>query len=313
MNRTAKQWLESRFGSLVRFNEPMARHTSLQIGGPAEAFLLPERFEDVSALIVWAGDHRIPCTIVGGGTNILVTDAGIPGIVIGMKRCLSRVIRTEIRNDSILVTAGAGMDLQKLCWYAIRQGWGGVTFAMGIPGTLGGAIMMNAGTRAGAVEGILQRVTVLMPDGRINRLDRSDLIFQYRQLVFERDKEQGPSDPVIVEADLVFHLSDPVQLRITAREMLRMRRNTQPSGVASAGCFFKNPAAGRSAGEWIDLAGLKGTSVGGAEVSATHANFFINRGNATCADMMALMSLVQKRVLAMSGILLETEVKRIGF
>jgi len=312
MTLTAKQWLENRFQGRVRFMEPMARHTSLGVGGPADAVVWPADAADVSELVQWLSRREIGFCVVGGGTNLLVSDEGIRGVVICMSRCLNRIIRSETHAGMVEITAGAGLNFQKLCRHAVSNGLSGMQFAAGIPGSVGGAVRMNAGTRIGAVEQVLRRVRVMKSDGAIRQIDRNDLVFQYRRTFFNRTKAPDAQPPIILEACFGLQPSDSETLEKEITDLLKDRRNRQPTGVRSAGCFFKNPPGGRSAGELIETAGLKGLRVGGAEVSLRHANFIVNRNHATANDVLELMKTVQDRVLRWHGILLDTEVRIIG-
>jgi UDP-N-acetylmuramate dehydrogenase len=307
------RWLESRFKNSIRFEEPMSRHTSLRIGGPAEIFALPETVEDLLALINWSREKGLSYLVVGRGTNLLVKDAGIRGIVVKLTKCLNTIEKTETNTDGVLVTAMAGANLAALCAYALKRGLKGMNFSLGIPGTVGGGIVMNAGTSYGSMENVLVSIDVLLPTGHRFRIHRNALDFDYRKLSWNSKTTNGPGDrTIILNGRFSFCPSDPEKLKKSAREIIKARCRKQPIGLPSAGCFFKNPASGPTAGELIEKSGLKGRSVGGAEISSKHANFFINRRNASAADFLALMDITEDMVLKKFNIHLEREVKVVG-
>jgi UDP-N-acetylmuramate dehydrogenase len=207
----------------------------------------------------------------------------------------------------------AGVDLKTLCAYALKQGLEGMNFALGIPGTVGGGIVMNAGTSHGSMENVLKSINVLLPTGHTRRIKKEALDFDYRKLSWSPELTDGHRDQtVILDGRFCLCPSDPEALKKTAREIIRARKQRQPIGLPSAGCFFKNPASGEIAGQLIEMAGLKGKSVGGAEISSKHANFFINRHKASAADFLALMDLAEKVVLEKFNVHLEREVKVVG-
>lgn len=307
------KWLESRFKHNVKFGEPMSRHTSLRVGGPAEAFATPENVEDLEALVKWSWDRGLSYLIIGKGTNLLVKDNGIHGIAIALTKCLKKIDRTDTNTDGVIVTAMAGANLKTLCSYALKQGLEGMNFALGIPGTVGGGIMMNAGTSHGSMENVLKSINVLLPTGDTRRIKKEALDFDYRKLSWSPELTDGHRDQtVILDGRFCLCPSDPEALKKTAREIIRTRKKRQPIGLPSAGCFFKNPASGETAGKLIEMAGLKGKSVGGAKISSKHANFFINRHKASAADFLALINLAEKVVLEKFNVHLEREVKVVG-
>jgi UDP-N-acetylmuramate dehydrogenase len=200
-----------------------------------------------------------------------------------------------------------------LCGYALKQGLEGMNFAMGIPGTVGGGIMMNAGTSHGAMENVLESINVLLPTGHTRRIQKEGLVFDYRKFSWHSELTDGyGNQTVILDGRFGLCPSDPEALKKTAREIIKTRKQNQPIGLPSAGCFFKNPASRETAGQLIEMAGLKGKSVGGAEISSKHANFFINRRNASTADFLTLMNLAEKVVFEKFNVHLEREVKIVG-
>jgi UDP-N-acetylmuramate dehydrogenase len=307
------KWLESRFKHNVKFGEPMSMHTSLRVGGPADAFVTPENVEGLETLVKWLWDRGLFYVIIGKGTNLLVKDNGIRGIAIALTKCLKRIDQADMSTHGVMVTAMAGVNLKTLCSYALKQGLEGMNFALGIPGTVGGGIVMNAGTSHGSMENVLKTINVLLPTGEVRRIKKESLDFGYRKLSWNPELTDGYRDQtVILDGQFCLCPSDSEPLKKTAREIIKTRKNKQPIGWPSAGCFFKNPVSGETAGQLIEMAGLKGKSVGGAQISSKHANFFINRHNASATDFLELMDLAEKVVLEKFNVHLEREVKIVG-
>ena len=313
LDSDSKIWLERWFQNSVRFDESMAKHTSLRVGGAADAFVMPEKLEELAALIKWSRQNDIPYLVIGDGTNLLVKDSGIRGIVIILTKCLKRIRKRDTEKDGIIVTALAGVRMQALCSFAIKNGLKGMNFAIGIPGTVGGGIMMNAGTVHGSIKSVLDSIKILLPDGHVKIIMRENLNFDYRELSLKDEvREVNQGQPIILGACFRLHPSDPQELRKDAEKKLKARKERQPTSMPSAGCFFKNPLSGKTAGELIDLAGLKGKSTGGAEISLKHANFIINRDRASASDILAIIKLVQETVSKKFNINLKPEVKIVG-
>ncbi len=313
LDNDSKKWLTNLFGNNVKFDESMARHTSLQVGGPADAYVTPESVENLVKLVKWVRQRELPYLIIGDGTNLLVKDNGITGIVIAITRCLKAITQSDIVNNCVTVTAMAGARMQSLCSFALERGIGGMNFALGIPGTVGGSIMMNAGTAQGSVESVLDSIKILPSTGQIKNISREKLIFSYRKLSWENETSAiCQMQPIILEGSFCLFPSDKKKLKQEAETILKTRKKTQPIGSFSAGCFFKNPLSGKTAGELIELAGLKGKKIGKAEVSAKHANFIINTGKASAADILKLSELIQKKVLTKFNVDLQMEVKIVG-
>ncbi|OEU68300.1 MAG: UDP-N-acetylenolpyruvoylglucosamine reductase [Desulfobacterales bacterium PC51MH44] len=313
LDSDAIKWLTSHFGNNVKFDEPMSKHTSLRVGGPAEAFVIPEDIEVLKALIKWSWQKELPYLVIGDGTNLLVKDSGISGIVIALTKCLKTIAQTDIKTDGVIVNAMAGARMQNLCSFTLEQGLEGMNFAIGIPGTVGGGIVMNAGTSYGSVADVLESINVLLPTGQIRRIKREKLDFSYRKLAWDKelaDVDQGQL--IVLDGCFCLRPSDSEKLKKEARTILKLRQKRHPISLPSAGCFFRNPASGKTAGKIIELAGLKGKSIGGAEISTKHANFLVNRHQATAADFLALMELVEETVSKMFNIDLEREVKIVG-
>ena len=309
----AKKWLQSRFEKSVRFDEPMSAHTSLKIGGPAEAYVAPASRADLVDLVAGLRKRKLDYLIIGNGTNLLVKDGGLAGVAVNLSRCLRRIRILAQTKERVRLGAMAGVRLKTLCNFAIKNGLKGLNFALGIPGTVGGAIAMNAGTTSGWMGDVIEAITVLLPTGELQAITREKLDFSYRSLVLNA----GPEDlnqgrPVIVDAHFHLQPGDPQALKREAEQLLQARKRKQPLGNASAGSVFKNPPTGLSAGELIDRAGLKGKKIGGARISPMHANFIINTGGASAADFIALMTLIQTRVLNKFSVELQAEVTLVG-
>ncbi|MCD6274310.1 MAG: UDP-N-acetylmuramate dehydrogenase [Deltaproteobacteria bacterium] len=321
IDHVAKEFLKNISGGNVRFDEPMSRHTSLRVGGTADLFAEPDSLEALVDIVKWTSAKSIPYLIIGGGSNLLIRDNGIRGLVISLKKCLN-CITDNRRNDIFVeVSAGAGVKLQRLCFFAMNKGLEGMNFALGIPGSVGGAIVMNAGTEHGFMEKVLDSVNVLMTDGKIEKIDKTNIDFRYRELALKLEQNKGPLNrssnqssnrSIIISGKFLFTRNEPAKLKKEAESMLGARNRKQPTNLPSAGCFFRNPQSGMTAGELIDRAGLKGKIVGGARISMKHANFIINRDNASAADIIALMEEAQERVDKHFNIFLEPEVKIVG-
>jgi UDP-N-acetylmuramate dehydrogenase len=284
-------------GALLR-DEPMSRHTSLKVGGPADLFALPEDADDLHSLVSQLSLAGLPWMAVGRGYNLLVKDGGVRGAVIS----LERFARIEDRGEGRIM-AEAGAENLDIVRFGQKLGLGGIGFISGIPGTLGGAVRMNAGAYG---EGILERTVclTLLRSGEIKDFCINDLDFGYRRLSLE------PGD-ILLSALLQLEQRDPELTEEEIKRDLELRRTKHNVGFPSAGSFFKNPS-GQAAWKLIDAAGMRGASVGGAGVSQLHSNFLINRGSATAADFLSLAEKVKAAVLKTSGILLEEEVRIVG-
>ncbi len=308
-----KKWLSDRCGAAVRFDEPMARCTSLGVGGPAGALVCPTRIDLLVELVDYCRHRQITYHVIGGGTNLLVGDKGVEGIVVSLKSLPKKISVHERENgDAGLLAATAGVRTHSLCRFAVKRGLGGLGFAVGIPGTVGGAIAMNAGTRGHSMADVVERIEVICPDGLRQTVFRGRLSFSYRKLSFDCPQPVSKGAAIILSARFSLRRSDPERLAAAAKRALNARRQTQPPEWGSAGCFFKNPGGEKSAGELIEQAGLKGKSIGNARVSEKHANFLINAGGATAEDFIALIDQVRETVATAFGIELEPEVKIIG-
>lgn len=284
----------------VMWNCPMARFTTLRVGGPAEAVVTAERAVDLVHLLEWLQANKIPCHVIGNGSNVLIPDEGLSGVVIMFGQGLAAIETVGEEEGKPLVQAGAGARLARLITYCTERGISGLEFMVGIPGSVGGAIVMNAGCWGREIGDVLHAITMLTPAGELLIRPRAELSFSYRQW-------GGSKGTVIIGGVFALTKGDPREIRAACREYRRQRKEKQPPQTASAGSFFKNPP-GRAAGRLIEEAGLKGKRVGGAMISPHHANFIVNTGTATTGEILALVELVQSTVYDRSGIMLEPEV-----
>ncbi len=283
------------FENIVRLNEPMAPKTWFRLGGPARYFVEPRSRDELSAVVKRLTENNIPMYLLGGGANLLVRDQGVEGAVISLSHgAFSRVVI-----DDRMVRVGAGKDVLKLVLELAKTGLAGLECQAGIPGTVGGEIRMNAGGTFGDIGSTVAEVTVMDSVGQIFTRRRDDLVFSYRR--------SNINAKIILDALFELTPENPDRLTQRVKEIWMYKRNTQPLKDNSAGCIFRNPD-GMSAGKLIDEAGLKGSVVGGAEISLHHANFIIARHGASSADVLALMELARKAVRDKTGIELESEV-----
>ncbi len=284
----------------VKTDEPMSAHTTFQAGGAADVFVMPENAEEARDIISCITEYDFPYYIVGNGSNLLVSDDGFRGVIVNIGRNIS-----EITIDGVTVTAGAGAPLIGISNEAQAAGLTGMEFASGIPGTLGGACVMNAGAYGGEMKDILKEVTVLDRNGEIRVIPASDLELGYRTSSVIKNGY------VVLEAKIELKRGDPDEIRSYMDGLTEQRKSKQPLEYPSAGSTFKRPE-GYFAGKLISDAGLKGAFVGGAQVSEKHAGFIINTNHATAKDIMDLIELVQKNVYDMFGVELEREVRILG-
>ena len=281
----------------VRFNEPMSRHTSLGIGGPADLLVLPQDEEDLAMLLSRTHEEGIPIMFLGAGSNLLVKDGGIRGVVVK----LSNFRRTWFERSGIW--AEAGVPLPTLLKQGLNFEAEGFEALYGIPGTVGGAVIMNAGTREGDTASLIREIRFLTLKGEMIQFKREDLEFHYRSCRLPRG--------VVLEALFKVHRGNRKKIMEKLQRYRERRNATQPLNLPNVGSIFKNPD-GYSSGQLIDSVGLKGHRIGGAQISNKHGNFFVNRGMATARDVISLMKLAGKRVQQEKGIVLELEVRIIG-
>lgn len=284
----------------IRQNEPMKNHTTFRVGGPADIFLMPSA-EELPAVLSVCREERVPVTVIGNGSNLLVGDQGIRGVVI----CIGSGMR-GIRVDGEKIFLEAGVTLAAAAQQAAKAGLTGLEFASGIPGTFGGAVVMNAGAYGGEMKDVIVSVRVISEDGEILTLSKEELDLSYRHSVIP---ERGY---LVIDGELLLtREKDPDQITERMEELKKKRIEKQPLEYPSAGSTFKRPE-GYFAGKLIMDAGLRGFSVGGAAVSEKHCGFVINKGNATAADICALMDEVTRIVKEKYAVTLEPEVKKVG-
>jgi len=298
---TATHWAGKFQARLVR-HEPLAAHTTFRIGGPADFFIVVQTVEELCELVQRARHAHIPFFILGNGSNLLVRDGGWRGLVI-QNRCGHLSLEESAARAYLRVESG--VMLPGMANRLARLGWTGLEWAIGVPGTLGGAIVGNAGAHGACIAETVKWVTILDARGEVRKLPKTELAFGYRTSRFKRTK-----DEIVLSAELELQRDDPQNCIARMQQYSAQRRRTQPT-EPSVGSMFKNPP-GDAAGRLIDAAGLKGTRVGGVQVSPVHANFFVNRGGATASDVLQLIDIVKARVRDRFGVELELEIEVIG-
>jgi UDP-N-acetylmuramate dehydrogenase len=294
--------LVARVSAPTRVNEPLARFTTFRIGGPADVLAEPRTDDEVAEVVAACGQLGIPLTVLGGGSNVLIGDRGVRGCVLRLTGKLGAVV---VSQDGRHVSVGAGASFARVTKTCMGLGWPRSNGWVGTPGTVGGAFIMNAGSRQGEVGEVVESIRVLL-DGRVKLLTRAECGFSYRHSAF-------PRGAVLLGGELHCDAADPALSEAIEAEgtvSLMRRKGSQPK-EHSAGSIFKNPA-GDFAGRLIEAAGLKGHAVGGAQVSPVHANFIVNVGGATAADVVAVADRAQAEVQQKFGVALEWEVRRLG-
>jgi len=295
--------LRAALGSRLRVDEPLARHTSMRVGGPADVLAMPESAAELAKILAGAAGSGVRVTLLGGGSNVLVGDGGIRGVVVKLGRGFSTIDWSD-GPAGPRVRAGAAVRLGKLARAAVTRGLAGLEYAEGIPGTVGGALFMNAGAYGGDLSGVVDAVEGAMPDGECVELRGPALRFRYR-------RAEVPRGFVVTAVVFALTREDAGAVRVRMNEARRRRLAGQPQGNPSAGSIFKNPG-GDFAGRLIEGAGLKGARAGRARISDRHANFIVNEGGARAADVKALMDVAQREVWERSGVWLEPEVQLVG-
>lgn len=280
----------------VAENHPLAPHTWYKIGGPARWYIRPRSIEELQAASTRCVENQIPIYVLGLGANLLVKDEGVDAAVFRLDHEVWRRVRFE-RN---MLEVGAGADMQKLVLRTVRQGLAGVECLAGIPGTVGGGVRMNAGGKFGDIGAVITRVTVMDAEGTVFERTKDDLVFDYRST--------NIAAKFILGATMELEEEDPERIMRRTKEIWMFKRNTQPLNTKSCGCIFKNPR-GLSAGALIDQAGLKGFSVGGAEVSEKHANFIVAHPGCKADDVLKLVSVIREKVFDKNQIWLDSEVQ----
>jgi len=286
----------------IRSQVSLADMTTFRVGGIAEWFIAPQTLEELQTSYAWAHEQQLPVTFLGAGSNLLISDQGLSGLVISTRHLRQKDFSVE----SHQIMAYAGEPLPKLAWQAAKRGWSGLEWSVGIPGTVGGALVMNAGAHGGCTADILLEAHLLNLDGSIEILQVKDMAFEYRSSILQ--KQPKP----VVKAVFQLHADKTIEeVKTTTQSHLDHRLSTQPYDWPSCGSVFRNPLP-RTAGWLIEHSGLKGYTLGGAQVAQKHANFILNSGNATATDIFNLIRYVQQKVEEHWSLLLKPEVKMLG-
>ncbi|MFM8268909.1 MAG: UDP-N-acetylmuramate dehydrogenase [Pseudomonadota bacterium] len=296
---------KNRFGKNVLFKEPLRNHVAYRVGGPADILVFPRNEED----LLWLGEQSkslaLPLTVIGRGTNLLVRDGGIRGITVSLEHAFQQIeLLSEESAERILVRVGGGVTKPDFLEWAIQKGFSGLEFSSGVPGTIGGGIFMNAGTKYGCYGDILKELRLFEFAVGAQTFLSDEFHFGYREQTAVKDK-------LVVWATFELQQGDKNALRTEVNRIIQERAEKQPLDYPSCGSTFKNPA-GFSAGRLIEKAGLKGLSVGGAQISEKHANFILNKGEAKAQDILDLIEIAKERVKTQFGVTLECEVIILG-
>ncbi len=282
--------------------EPLAAHTTFRIGGPAAFWCVPRDVAQLRATLACCKAHAVRYYLLGNGSNTLFADEGFDGVVVDLRE-LAPPVAAATQGDNVSLTAGAGMTLGRLCAEAQQRGLTGLEFACGIPGTVGGAVYMNAGAYGGELKDVLTEVTFLDETLKLRTLPVTELAMGYRTSVFEKNPSW-----CVVSATVTLQPGDAAQILAQMQDYLQRRKDKQPLEWPSAGSTFKRPQ-GAFAGKLIEECGLRGFAVGGAQISEKHCGFVINKGGATCADVVALTEEVKRIVREKTGFVLEREIR----
>ena len=300
LNQKTLSRLKSEITGQVRLDEPMSAHTSFHIGGPADVLVIPAGLEDVRMVLHIAGEEQVPLTVIGNGSNLLVRDKGIRGIVLKLGNALK-----HWEQDGNTFVFDCGVSLAQCCRIIGEAGYTGMEFAVGIPGSLGGAVFMNAGAYDGEMKDTVVSVQVMTRSGEIKTLDRDDLEFSYRHSSLQN------SDAIVLTVTLRVNEGDKEAIRAKMDDFSQRRISKQPLDIPSAGSTFKRPE-GRFVGQMVEQSGLKGFRIGGAEVSVKHAGFIVNADHATAADVLQLIAYVQDKIQEDYNVTLIPEVLVLG-
>jgi UDP-N-acetylmuramate dehydrogenase len=293
-----RQELRRRVRGEVRFDEPLSGHTTWRVGGPADALVCPADAADLCEVVRFAHENGLPRLVLGAGSNLLVLDGGVRGIVLALEKGLRRI---ELSGDDVVAEGGARVG--RLLTFCAVRGRAGLEFLADIPGTVGGAVYMNAGAMGSEIKDVATSIGLVLADGRAELVDAAAIPFRYR--------ESGlPAGSIVARCALRTTAGDPAEIQARISAIRKKRRALQPAGP-SAGSTFKNPP-GDYAGRLIEAAGLKGRRVGDAVVSERHANFLLNAGNASAHDVLALIRIIQAEVRSRFGVSLELEVQVVG-
>ncbi len=298
--------IQRRIGVKTVRGEPLARFTTMRVGGTADLFVVAHNSFELRALIRFARARSIPHLVLGRGSNLVISDRGVRGLVIQVRAEASEIDGSRYRADAGVPMARAATETQ-------RAGLSGLEYGLAIPGTVGGAIWANAGAHDSDTAGVLESATVLLADGSERARPVEELGFAYRHSRFKASGDSGPENPAEIVLAATFRLTpaDPAEVAARLDEIRRWRRTHQPLGIPSAGSVFRNPP-GDSAGRLIDAAGLKGSRIGGAAVSERHANFIVNDQRGTAADVRLLAERVRQTILERDGVELTFEIELVG-
>ena len=302
MDQKQREALRKLGGPKIHFDCPMHGYTTFRIGGKAQALFLAERRDELQAVVSFLGQEGVPYIVVGKGSNLLVRDEGFDGVFLMLRGELAGVEKDQRGEYRLL--AGGGLGIPELLSVCRRESFAGLEFLAGIPGTVGGAVAMNAGAWGQEIEGLVRDLEILTPQADFTVQDRSTLTFLYRSLAI-------PEGSIIVKVAFILKQGSPERINQNMADYRAQRRQTQPLDAASAGSVFKNPP-GDHAAILIEGVGLKGKRIGGAMISPKHANFIVNTGGATAKDVLALIKLAQARVEQETGARLELELKVVG-
>jgi UDP-N-acetylmuramate dehydrogenase len=285
----------------VKRNELLSQHTTMKIGGPADILIEPSSLENIQKVMTLIQERQLPWRAIGRGSNLLVSDKGIEGVVIKLSSGLNHLSINEST-----ITVGGGHSLVSLSTLISKKGLSGLEFASGIPGSVGGAVYMNAGAHGSDISKILTKAHILFEDGAIEWLSNDDMEFTYRTSVLQK-KRPG----IVLEAEFMLTMGDRNAIVSQMQKNKDYRKETQPWNFPCAGSIFRNPLP-NYAGKLIEEAGLKGFQIGGAKISEMHGNFIVNAGNATAKDVLDLIQYIKDKILQLYGIKMETEVEIIG-
>lgn len=284
----------------ILFDEPMKNHTSFRIGGPADALVIPKDEVDLKNLLTFINKNAVALTVIGNGTKLLVGDKGVEGIIVKVRNCFD-----DITISGFKVKVGAGYLLAKLSALAADYGLSGLEFAIGIPGTVGGGVVMNAGAHGSTMSDVVTSARAISLEGQLEKYSKNNLEFRHRRSRFQDNKE------IVLSVEMKLKKDKVEEIKKKMYECIEWRKKNQPLNLPNAGSIFKNPMH-IPAGKLIDMAGLKGMRIGNAKISEKHANFIVNLGNATANDVLRLIDTAQKTVLRKYSVKLKLEIRIIG-
>ncbi|MFS0823701.1 UDP-N-acetylmuramate dehydrogenase [Bacillus sp. 1P02SD] len=300
MDNIVKELQEANVGKVL-VNEPLSKHTTIKIGGPADVFIEPDSIESLKKTLEIIKKHGIKWRAIGRGSNLLVSDKGIEGAVIKIGNGLN-----HMELDGTTLTVGAGYSIVSLAVQIARKGLSGLEFSSGIPGSIGGAVYMNAGAHGSDVSKVLTKAHILFEDGTFEWLSNEEMEYSYRTSILQK-KRPG----IVVEGTFQLTEGDKADISAVMKKNKEYRRDTQPWDLPCAGSIFRNPLP-NYAGQLVEKSGLKGHSIGGAKISEMHGNFIVNAGNAKAQDVLDLIQFVKEKIYTLHGVRMETEVEIIG-